>query len=92
MVYNVTSRESFEQIEEHIKIIKKNSKTGVVLFIWGNKIDKDTEREVSSEEGFLEANKYNSNFIEVSAKEGTNVDELFSLIAAQIKDKVNDES
>ena len=80
IVYDVTSRESFENIEIYIKEkqeieIKKN-----IWVIWGNKIDKYGERMVSSEEGMRMAEKFNAYFIEVSAKNRTNIKNLANIV------------
>ena len=58
--------------------IRTKGNPDVKIFLVGNKIDLEDKREVSTEEGklFYENNKL-SLFIETSAKNGTNIQELF---------------
>ena len=63
----------------------------IPIFIVGNKIDLDKSREVSSEEGCNVAEKLGAGFIETSAKEQTNIYELFALLTSKIIDAKNAE-
>ena len=80
LVYDVTSRESFENIEIYIKEKEEREIKKNIWVIWGNKIDKYGERMVSSEEGMKMAEKFNAYFIEVSAKNRTNIENLANLV------------
>lgn len=53
----------------------------------GNKIDMDSQRCVSEKDGENIAMTYGAKLFEVSAKTGTNIEELFSLIAEMIHEK-----
>jgi Ras-related protein Rab-6A len=65
-------------VEAWIRDIAEKAKGNIILAIVGNKNDLNDEREVSSEEGQEIAKKHNAKvFIETSAKEGTNIDQLF---------------
>lgn len=76
--YDVTSRDSFEgKVEEWVKDVRSKASDDVNIIIVGNKIDKSGERKVSTEEGWLCAEKFGLPFFEVSAKDGICVDELF---------------
>ena len=55
------------------------------MFLWATKVDLINQRVVSTEEGLQTAEKYDAWYIEVSSKEGINIDELFTLIIAKIK-------
>jgi hypothetical protein len=54
----------------------------MIVFLVGNRIDLDTERVISREEGAEKAKTINARFFEVSAKTGENVNELFYAIAS----------
>ena len=56
-----------------------------MIILWATKIDLVSERVVSTEKGLIAAEKYDAWYIEVSSKEGTNIDELFALITAKIQ-------
>ncbi|MBD3213599.1 MAG: GTP-binding protein, partial [Candidatus Lokiarchaeota archaeon] len=47
------------------------------LLLIGNKIDLENKIKISSEEGKEYAKKHNMEFIQTSAKEGSNVEEAF---------------
>ena len=50
------------------------------------KCDLEHEREVEEEEGKKMAERHNMLFLEVSAKDGKNVDDTFSNLTKEIKD------
>ena len=71
LVYSVTSRESFNNLEKWITELKKYSFPGSKIFLLGNKCDDEEHREVSYEEGKEICEKNNLEFFEeVSAKKG----------------------
>ena len=61
-----------------------------VRILWGNKIDLSDKRKISFEEGLKKATEHSMFFFETSATEGTNIDKLFELAAAEIKKKISD--
>jgi len=58
------------------------NKSDIILV--GNKIDCDDKINISSEEGLNITEKYNIEFIETSAKNGTNVNNAFMLIVDKV--------
>jgi GTPase SAR1 family protein len=50
-----------------------------------NKIDMDDQRRISKEAGRRCAQRYNMEYFEVSAKEGTNISTAFLEVSRQIK-------
>ena len=87
ITYDITNREDFDNIDKVFEEVQSLADENVTLILCGNKIDKSDERVISTEEGYSVATKYNADFIETSAKEGTNISQLFELIAKKIKDK-----
>jgi small GTP-binding protein len=77
LVFDVTNRNSFYHLHEWISETKANShpEHDIVLLLVGNKADLDTQREVSHDEAECFASQNNMNYIETSAKKGTNVHE-----------------
>ena len=68
LVYSVTSRESFNKLEDWIDKLRKKAPSTKILLI-GNKCDEKEKREVSYEEGKEICEKYNLEyFMEISAK------------------------
>ena len=86
MVYDITSRESFEKIETFIEEKQKYNTEKSILIIWGNKTDRNNERLISTEEGLKLADKYNAWFIETSAKDGSNINLLFNFASTILMD------
>mmetsp|Transcript_13791 Transcript_13791/g.18416 ORF Transcript_13791/g.18416 Transcript_13791/m.18416 type:complete len:217 (+) Transcript_13791:143-793(+) len=88
LVYDVTDRESFENIQHWFQQIRENADERVRLVLVGNKCDHiyDTQRAVSKEEGEQLAKQYGVSFFETSAKENLNVDECYTAIARETKD------
>jgi len=73
----VTDETSFENIKNWMIDIDKFGKQGVLKVLIGNKKDLEKQRKVTKEAGESLANKYGINFFEVSAKDNTNIEELF---------------
>lgn len=83
LVYDVSERNSFENVEEWISQINEETTAGEIeILLVGNKID--LERSVQKEEGEFLSKKYKIPFIETSAKEANNVEESFIQIASSI--------
>lgn len=91
VVYDVTSRASFERIERYwIPFIRQNLRLREddkmpMMFLIGNKCDVSdfrSVRQVSEDDGKLFATNNNMEFIEASAKTGHNALQLLEQIAA----------
>lgn len=77
MVYDITDRDSFEHVKNWMADVDKFAKEGVLRILVGNKCDLDHKRQVSFDNGKELADKYGIKFLETSAKETVNIDELF---------------
>lgn len=82
LVYSITSRSSFDQLEEFRALIErvKEGQDNVPIVIIGNKCDMEQQREVTALEGASLASSCGPNvrFFEVSAKMRINIDEAFN--------------
>lgn len=83
LVYDVTRRDSFNNIENWYNEIKEITPS-ISLILVGNKIDLEDQREVSFEEGEALANKLGLSYIETSAKTGENINDSFKMLAFQL--------
>ena len=83
IVYDITNKESFENIQTWIQLAKDNATKNPVYFLVGNKTDmeNDGKRNVRTEDAKKFANDNKMQFFEVSALYGTNIDDLFDAIA-----------
>ena len=77
LIYDITNRESFKNLESWLIEIEKNASENVLKILIGNKNDLESDRVISSEEGQNFANRNGMQFIETSAKLDTNVSEAF---------------
>ena len=80
VVFDITDRDSFDHIRNWMADIDKFAKEGVLRILVGNKCDLTNNRQVSTEEAKEIANKYGIKYIETSAKDTINIDDLFILI------------
>ena len=87
IVYDVTDRETFDNVRTWIVEIEKYSQAGVCKILVGNKCDMEDKRQVSREEGEELANHYQMPFLETSAKNSLNVDDAFVTMTKEIKEK-----
>lgn len=85
IIYDITSRESFLHVEDWLTEARQCvEEQDVVFMLVGHKVDRESRRVVSTEEGerFAEAN--NMMFIETSAKVLCNVEEAFFSVAEEV--------
>lgn len=84
LTYSVAERDSFIDIENWVKQIKMHASDSVFKVLVGNKCDMP-DRAVSTEEGQRLAQELNMHFYETSAKENTNIEEVFLHMAKNVK-------
>jgi len=77
LVYDVTRRESFENLSLWLSDCRKYSNQNIVVYVIGNKTDLEDQRQVTTEEGENFARENGLQFLETSAKTASNVDEAF---------------
>eukprot|EP00826_Nyctotherus_ovalis_P031347 TRINITY_DN2503_c0_g1_i5.p1 TRINITY_DN2503_c0_g1~~TRINITY_DN2503_c0_g1_i5.p1 ORF type:complete len:202 (+),score=53.56 TRINITY_DN2503_c0_g1_i5:96-701(+) len=77
LVYDITNRKSFESLNFWIEEIKSNADKDVLLTIAGNKSDAINEEKVETSEVMEFAKISNASFFLVSAKENSNVVEMY---------------
>lgn len=87
MVYDITSRKTFDNIQRWLKNIQSLASDDVKKLVVGNKCDMDDRRVVSKEEGQMKADEYGIDFLETSARTGVNVDEAFQKLSNAILEK-----
>ncbi len=69
-MYDVSNRESYNNVMGWIDFVKEHRGDDVVIFIVGNKIDLRDERVISFEEAQEGLKSIGANIVEVSAKSG----------------------
>jgi len=88
LVYDVSSRESFNNLANWLTDARTLASPAIVIILVGNKKDLDEEREVT----FLEASRFAQEnglmFLETSAKTGDSVEEAFLKCSKSILAKI----
>lgn len=87
VVFDITRRHTFEQIEKWLTDITDLNKSTTILIV-GNKIDLHHRRQVSTEEGEKLARKYNCTYLETSAKTGHNINTVFEFTAKTVYNQI----
>ena len=86
MVYDMTSRESFDNLKYWMKEIIQYSTNDPVIILISNKSDLKEKRTVSSLEGLSYAREQGAMYIEVSAKSNQGVKQAFDELLQKIID------
>ncbi|KAF0881198.1 RAB26 protein, partial [Crocuta crocuta] len=96
LLYDVTNKASFDNIQAWLTEIHDYAQRDVVLMLLGNKasarptlcaVDSAQERVVKREDGEKLAKEYGLPFMETSAKTGLNVDLAFTAVAKELKQR-----
>eukprot|EP00331_Platyophrya_macrostoma_P030609 CAMPEP_0176456638 /NCGR_PEP_ID=MMETSP0127-20121128/31413_1 /TAXON_ID=938130 /ORGANISM="Platyophrya macrostoma, Strain WH" /LENGTH=216 /DNA_ID=CAMNT_0017846647 /DNA_START=45 /DNA_END=695 /DNA_ORIENTATION=- len=88
LVYDITRRDTFENIERWLEETRQYANSNMIIFLIGNKCDLESERQVSTEEGETFAKAHNILFMETSAKTAKNVEEVFTQTAREVYQKI----
>ena len=89
LVYDITKKDSFDNIPKWIKIINEYNSTLPIILV-GNKTDKIDERIITTEEGKQLADEYKMDFIESSALNGENVEKIFTQFGNELVNYLKD--
>lgn len=90
LVYDITVRESFLNIQTWFEECKSQSPKTITMCLIGNKVDLEQQRKVSTEEGEELAKKHGMLFFETSAKTDYNIDEAFRSSANIIARRIDE--
>eukprot|EP01084_Bolivina_argentea_P075887 137524_1 len=81
VVYDVTNGQSFEGLKFWLKRIEDYGSDTAIRFIVGTKIDLENKRIISYNEGKQFALSMGYRFLEVSAKSGRNINQIFTTVS-----------
>ncbi|XP_027064741.1 ras-related protein YPT3 [Coffea arabica] len=84
LVYDVTRRSTFENVERWLRELRDHTDPNVVVMLIGNKSDLRHLVAVSTEDGKALAERESLFFMETSALEATNVENAFAEVLTQI--------
>ncbi len=80
LVFDITERESFDRLDFWLKLLRE-SVGDIPVIVVGNKIDLEEERDVKIEEAEKYAEKLQTLYFEVSAKDKLNLFQTFKKMA-----------
>ena len=84
IVYDITRKITFDNIEKWIGDLKVNGDENIIIFLVGNKSDLNDNREVSKEDGLNKSEKFNIPFLETSALCGENISKVFEELIQKV--------
>eukprot|EP00775_Hariotina_reticulata_P004493 gene4493-4746_t len=92
LVYDVTDEASFNNIRDWMRNIRQHASDNVNKILVGNKSDiADEKRAVPYSRGQALANEFGMQFYETSAKDNVNVEEVFTSIAKDVMQRLQQE-
>mmetsp|Transcript_13412 Transcript_13412/g.22285 ORF Transcript_13412/g.22285 Transcript_13412/m.22285 type:complete len:217 (-) Transcript_13412:406-1056(-) len=84
MVYDVTSTDSFDHVNDWLKEVNRYASEGTAKLLVGNKSDRVADRVVEAEKAKEYADEIGVAFLETSAKSAKNVEEAFLTMAGEL--------
>lgn len=86
-VYDITKRSTFLSIQRWIEEVRRYTTSNVVVILVGNKCDLEDEREVDLSEAQSLCEFIPEIFLvmETSAKDNTNIENIFQSVARELK-------
>jgi Ras-related protein Rab-1A len=84
MVYDVTSSESFDHVNDWLKEVNRYAAEGTVKLLVGNKSDRVNDKVVTAEDAKAFADELGIAVLETSAKSAKNVEEAFLTMAGEL--------
>ena len=84
VVYDITSRDSFERAQSWIAELHRQGNPDIVIALAGNKVDLESQRQVELATAKSYAEENGCLLMETSAKTSTNVNELFVAVAKKL--------
>lgn len=84
MVYDVTSQDSFDHVNDWLKEVNRYASEGTCKLLVGNKSDRTTDKVVTAEQAKEFADDIGIPFLETSAKSASNVEEAFLTMASEL--------
>ncbi len=88
VVFDITRRDSFDNIRKWMEDIKTYAEENVNLILIGNKLDLEEKRAVTIDEAKALAKEYGIPYFETSARNNINVDKAFDSLAEKVIKKV----
>jgi len=88
LTFSITDPVSFNHIESWIDQIKEVGNADTDMILVGAKSDLESDRKVSRKQAETLADKYSIQYVEVSAKEDTNISRVFEMLTQQVIERL----
>ena len=88
IVYDISEKKTFDNVITWLRECKDMCYKDILICLIGNKCDLEGKRAISYEEGKKFADDNNLLFFETSAKDGTNIQEIFIESVTNLVDKI----
>lgn len=88
VVYDTTDMKSFEDAKNWLQVVRKQNNDDVTIVLIGNKSDKVSKRQVKQEDARCFSIEQGIYFYETSAKNNSNINEIFYDTATNVLEKV----
>jgi len=92
LVYDISDERTFKNVQEWITNVRANATKGTCILLVGNKCDLTDQRLVETSQGETVAKELGVPFLEASAKNGTNVEQIFIDLTRNILGKCGDKN
>ncbi|KAL3998557.1 Ras family protein [Acanthocheilonema viteae] len=89
IVYDITDRESFQEVKKWVNEVERGSTIPVSLFVVGNKLDLESARAVQHREGAQYAEQIGAAFHETSAVNNEGIQKVIIAIAEHLLERQN---
>ena len=87
--FDITCQRSFASVANWIRDCADGASPSMLQVLVGNKLDRESERQVPTRRGREFSEMKNMLFFEVSAKDGDSVNEMFESVSAVVCDKIS---
>ena len=84
VVYDITSKKSFDSVEKWVNDLKTNGEPKMVIMVIGNKADKEEERIIAKVDGEAKSQRNNVAFLETSALTAENIEQAFEEVIQKL--------
>ncbi|XP_018093976.1 ras-related protein Rab-37-like [Xenopus laevis] len=89
LLYDITNKTSFDNIQAWLTDIYDYAQKDVVIILLGNKVSTTSSRVIRTEDGESLAKEYGVPFMETSAKTGVKVELAFLAVARELKERTS---
>ena len=88
LVFSVDNDHSFNDLEQWVNDFYSLASPNAVVFLIGNKIDMVAERKITENNALAFAERHDIEYLETSAKDSINIEEVFVRLTRKIHQKV----